>query len=71
MQGFASRLKDLQTFCPYPLATLATAPGSYRFESLLHRILRRDRLRGEWFTATPFVLSVVHELALASRKVEP
>jgi hypothetical protein len=63
------RLKDLQVSNHSELVMLGQRRGTPRDEKVLHKILSGSRARGEWFSATPEVLSVVgniiaHESAL-------
>jgi hypothetical protein len=53
----ALRLAKLQTGNPRPLRLLAHTTA-YR-ERVLHRVLHRERLRGEWFKITRRVLDIV------------
>lgn len=43
-----TRLKDLQTGCPYQLVVLCVLPGKRERE--LHSLFSSSRVRGEWFT---------------------
>jgi hypothetical protein len=51
--GFAKnisrRLEALRTTCPFPLAVLASFPGSEKRERELHNRFSGYRLSGEWF----------------------
>lgn len=50
------RIRALQTACPSPLTLLAIMDGGYQVEAALHRLFRRFRLHGEWFSpAAPLV----------------
>jgi hypothetical protein len=44
-----NRLSELGTATPYPLAVLATIPGTLRTESRLHRKFAPARYKSEWF----------------------
>lgn len=43
------RLKSLQLANPRELGLFAAVPATKPLEKHLHRVLRRDRIRGEWF----------------------
>lgn len=44
-----SRVRALQTGCPWPLTTVATLPGTRSLESRVHARFEHRRVRGEWF----------------------
>lgn len=44
-----SRLAGLQTGCWERLRVLALIPGTQALEAALHRLLKKDRVNGEWF----------------------
>ena len=49
-----ARLQTLQASMPWPLVLLATIPGGYVEETILHRHFAGSRLAGgEWFARTP------------------
>ena len=48
-----TRLRTLQTACPYPLKTLAISGGGILRERAYHRRFAASRLEGEWFARTP------------------
>jgi hypothetical protein len=55
------RLKEVQAGCPLPLELEAVIMGSLRErESELHRQFADERIRGEWFTITPLIESMIH-----------
>lgn len=43
------RVKQLQTASPLSLKLLEVTIGTQAVEAFLHRVLRRHRIRGEWF----------------------
>jgi hypothetical protein len=47
-----SRVKELQTYCPYPARLIATIDGGRSIERRIHLALRGDRSNGEWFKPT-------------------
>lgn len=65
------RLCKMQSDCPGRLELLATAPGSQLDERALHGRLVEARTRGEWFRATPPVLSEVAAATPFSRAALP
>lgn len=58
-----SRVKDLQTACPYPARLLAQIEGDRSLEKRIHRALVGDCSNGEWFRPTERVAA----LTLAAR----
>lgn len=62
------RALQLKTGMPMGVTAFATVAGSPTDEKHLHRVLRKDRLHGEWFVATELVLKVV-TVALAAGRV--
>lgn len=44
-----SRIKELQTGCPFPMQLVAHLPGGLRKERELHRKFDEYRAHGEWF----------------------
>lgn len=58
------RVKELQTGCPHELTILATLHGTQVEEFELHRRFAAYRVRhnGEWFHATPELLSFISEI---------
>jgi hypothetical protein len=47
-----TRLKELQTACPYKLKVVATMPGCFATELALHSVFSDQRTHGEWFHFT-------------------
>lgn len=45
-----TRLRTLQCASPSTLRLVGVAPGGHKDERVLHKMLRRHRVRGEWFT---------------------
>lgn len=64
--GFAvdpwSRMKSLQTGAPCDLEMMAIQAGDRKAERDLHRKFAADRLRGEWFQASPPLTAYVASL---------
>lgn len=54
-----SRLKNLQTACPYELRTLGTRAGTRSYEMELHRRFQAAHLRGEWFHPVKEIIEFV------------
>lgn len=48
-KGVTTRLKALQTACPWPLVVRATVPGPIELETTFQRKYAALRLTGEWF----------------------
>ena len=48
----ASRLRDLQAGSPDDLVVIGWASNLGEYESWIHRALRAERVRGEWFSPT-------------------
>lgn len=59
------RVKTLQTAIPYELKLLGAIPGGARAEAFLHQLFDSYRLKGEWFTADPVLLSFLTDLVKA------
>lgn len=57
----ATRSKDLQTGCPYPVKVLALFPGTYSDERKLHRQFADQRLQGEWFARSDELIALIDE----------
>lgn len=51
----------MQTAAPLELRLLAVLPGRYSAEAALHARFAHARRRGEWFDATPDILSFLAE----------
>jgi hypothetical protein len=64
------RITAFQHWSPEILGLAASAPGDFRDEQRLHRQFASTRLHGEWFEATPELLSVVAKVH-ASGKLPP
>lgn len=60
-QPVAERVRILQTGNPAELSLLGFAPGTALIERLLHKVLLRSHLRGEWFKADGSVLAMAGE----------
>lgn len=60
-----SRLKALQTGCPFPLTLYGFVLANEATEKRLHFTLAGDRLSGEWFEFTHSVAGCVHSTLLA------
>lgn len=52
-----------QTFAHQDLHLLVETYGTLADEALLHRIFKRDHVRGEWFLPSPFLWELIHHLA--------
>ena len=67
----AARRAAISTDSPYPIAILATYPGSLLGEYELHGALRRHRIRLEWFRPAPVILALVDILGTAVIRRSP
>ena len=56
------RIRSLRTGAAQPLRVLLTVPGNREKERLLHYRFRGARAEGEWFFATPSLLSFIDEI---------
>lgn len=67
--GVESRMRGLQTGCPYPLKVLHVIPGTQTLETWLHRHMRPLRLCGEWFDGPglPDHLKRIGEMAVSMK----
>lgn len=54
-----SRLRELQTGCPFPLRVLGTMPGTISLERQLHIKFDHLRLGGEWFSRDREILNFI------------
>lgn len=54
-----SRIATLQTGCPFQISVLAYMPGGLAEESALHQRFAALRTHGEWFRASPDLLSFI------------
>jgi hypothetical protein len=61
------RLKGLQCGCPNKLTLEAFVKGSHKREREIHQLLKKHRVRGEWFTLSPEIEAIIKEAALPSR----
>lgn len=58
-----SRIRSLQTGCPFQLRLLAVYPGNEKFERRLHRMFGPWRMQGEWFRlSAPAMRQVVERI---------
>jgi hypothetical protein len=53
------RLRSIELVIRRPLRLLLAFPGNYRVETAVHRLLADERVRGEWFRASPRVLDAI------------
>jgi hypothetical protein len=58
----ARRVRTLQTASAAPLVLLGVIPGDGKVERRLHRRFAANRIRGEWFRATPELLAHIDAL---------
>lgn len=58
-----SRLKSLQTGCPFPIRLYRTIEGSTEKEKELHRRFQQYKSNGEWFFIKDRLLDYLKELA--------
>lgn len=63
------RLSSLQSYSPVELRLLAFLPGSQEDERRLHRVFKRDRLHGEWFSLSDDLADLIS--ALTDREFFP
>jgi hypothetical protein len=54
------RVEELAVSSPVPLCLLGTVEGDRTAETEFHAMLATDRMHGEWFRATPGLLSVIY-----------
>lgn len=54
-----SRVRSLQTGCPFPIRLLGYVFGSVNREQELHRVFSEWRLAGEWFEYSGYVAQVI------------
>jgi hypothetical protein len=61
-----SRLSNLQMGCPFRLTLLArcVVTDAIAIEQHLHRLFWHQRIRGEWFAASPTLLDLVDRVAM-------
>lgn len=53
------RLPEIQHSCPLPLTLEAVLPGGREEELAFHRRFEDDRIRGEWFTITAIIETII------------
>lgn len=56
------RLRSLEIWSPLKLEIIASAPGSHREESILHRMFIDQRRHGEWFEVTPDLEALIAQV---------
>jgi hypothetical protein len=61
------RLAAFATANHAPMVLLATEPGAWEREQVLHRKFRADRLKGEWFSPSTSLLAYIGELVTKTR----
>ena len=54
-----SRMKDLQTGCPFKMYMLGFLVGNMGQEKELHNVLKEYRREGEWFEYSDYVASII------------
>lgn len=57
----STRIKSLQTGCPFKIKMLGFVFGNPDLEHELHDVLRDDRAAGEWFAWTEHVEKIVKD----------
>jgi hypothetical protein len=57
------RIKELQTGCPGKLTMLATIEEDESSERELHEVFAEDRVGGEWFRPSSYLLRTMAHLA--------
>lgn len=60
------RVAQLKTGCPFPIEVIATIPGGYEKERELHNRFADVRAHGEWFHATPRLMSFIASVGVAA-----
>lgn len=65
------RLQALQIWSPEPLEIVAAVAGTFADETRLHREFAEHRLHGEWFEATPRVLSAIARIVATGQLPPP
>lgn len=58
----SNRVGDLSTCSPVKLELLKTVKASSDLEQLLHHLLKKKKVHGEWFEATPGLLAFIKRL---------
>jgi hypothetical protein len=61
------RLKSLQTGSPTKLKIEALLKGSTKRERELHKLLKKHRVRGEWFRLCPEIEAIIKEANTPTR----
>ena len=56
-----SRIKTMQTGCPYELSIIKEVDGSLEKEKWLHKTFKKYRKQGEWFEFDQEILEEVYE----------
>lgn len=59
-----ARLRAMQTGCPLELVLIASIPGPMKAETEMHEVFADERVRGEWFRASEFVLNTIENLVV-------
>jgi hypothetical protein len=54
------RMRQLQTACPSRLTVLELVIGTQVIEAFFHRLLRKRRIHGEWYTLSTDDISYAH-----------
>jgi len=57
-----SRMRKLQTACPYKLSVIKIVKNAATMERELHLKFSGDRVTGEWFKRSPELLSLIESL---------
>lgn len=60
-----SRLRAIQTGCPYKCVVLAKWPGSPRLERKLHEHFKEHRKHGEWFELPPYSGKAIYDIVMS------
>lgn len=60
-----SRLRAIQTGCPYKCVVLAKWPGSPRLERKLHEYFKEHRKHGEWFELPPYSGKAIYDIVMS------
>ena len=56
------RFRHIQTCSPVKLTVLRLVNGDREHETLVHRLFRNNRVRGEWFDPVPALLNYIESL---------
>ena len=65
-----ARLSHLQSANPYRLHLLYCFPGGLESEELLHKLLHKDHMRGEWFLPSEKVFKEIQQQRNIDTKIE-